>query len=281
MAQEKEKTTATALTRRELLLGAGKITVAGGITVMAGGGLGLLAGCGDASTTTTTAAKTQSATLPWPYLKLETVDVKKVQETAHDNWFVGFCAFATLSGIVNLLREKVGDPYNSFPVEAITYAHGGTAGWGGTCGTLIGAGMASSLAAGPKVGEEILNEVMKWYTETDLPIYKPDNPKAELKSVSRSDSPLCHLSVGKWMKKEGVGFLSPQQMERCARLASDVAAKTVEYLNAKADSKFASANKEPAAVNGLPSQNNCTECHGTNVPPVPTPGGGESLIQSH
>jgi len=276
--QNEEK---TALSRRELLVGAGKITAAGSVVVIAGGGLGLLAGCGDSSTTTTATNKTQGATLPWPYVKLKTADIKKIQETAHDNWFVGFCAFATLSGIVNLLREKVGDPYNSFPVEAITYAHGGTAGWGGTCGTLVGAGMAASLAAGPKVGEEILNEVMKWYTEADLPVYKPDQPKAEIKSVSKSDSPLCHLSVGKWMKKEGVGFLSPQQMERCARLSSDVASKTVEYLNAKVDSKFAAHNKEPVAVNGLPSQNNCMECHGAIVPPVPTPGGGENLIRSH
>ena len=276
-----EKEEKSALSRRELLVGAGKITAAGSLVVMAGGSLGLLAGCGDTSTTTTATSKVQSATLPWPYVKLETTDIKKIQETAHDNWFVGFCAFATLSGIVNLLREKVGEPYNSFPVEAITFAHGGTAGWGGTCGTLIGAGMAASLAAGPKVGEEILNDVMSWYSETELPIYKPNKPKAEIKSVSKSDSPLCHLSVGKWMKKEGVGFLSPQQMERCARLSADVATKTVEYLNAKADGKFASANKEPFAVNGLPSQNNCTECHGTNTPPVPTPGGGESLIQSH
>jgi hypothetical protein len=149
-----EKEEKSALSRRELLVGAGKITAAGSLVVMAGGSLGLLAGCGDTSTTTTATSKVQSATLPWPYVKLETTDIKKIQETAHDNWFVGFCAFATLSGIVNLLREKVGEPYNSFPVEAITFAHGGTAGWGGTCGTLIGAGMAASLAAGPKVGEE-------------------------------------------------------------------------------------------------------------------------------
>lgn len=270
-----------ALSRRELLVGAGKITAAGSLVVVAGGGLGLLAGCDDSSTSTTATTKTQGASLPWPYVKLDTADVKKIQETAHDDWFVGFCAFATLSGIVNLLREKVGDPYNSFPVEAITYAHGGTAGWGGTCGTLIGAGMAASLAAGPKTGEEILNEIMKWYSDTDLPIYKPDNPKAGIRSVSKSNSPLCHVSVGKWMKIEGVGFLSPQQMERCARLSADVAAKTVEYLNAKVDSKFAAANKEPVAVNGLPAQNNCRECHTSNVPSVPTPGGGENLIQSH
>lgn len=276
-----EKEQGNGISRRELLTGAGKITAVGGLALVAGGGLGLLAGCGNSTTTgTSTGAGADGATLPYPYVKLTSADIKQISETAHENWFSGFCAFVTFSGIITLLRQKVGEPYTSFPMEVITYAHGGTAGWGGTCGTLIGAGLASSLVAGPKVGEEILNEVMKWYTETELPIYMPDQPKAQLKTVSRSDSPLCHVSVGKWMTKEGVGFLSAEQMERCARLSADVATMTVEYLNKEIDKSFAAANKAPVAVNGMPSQNNCTECHGTAVPTVPKPGGGESLLQT-
>ena len=278
---EKEKREVNTISRRELLTGAGKLTAVGGIALVAGGGLGLLAGCGNSGTGTTASNGGQGGILPYPYVKLTSADIKKMSETAHENWFTGFCAYATLSSIVSILREKVGAPYTTFPVEAITYAHGGTAGWGGTCGTLIGAGMAASLAAGPKVGEQIINEVMKWYSETALPIYKPDQPKAQINTTSISNSPLCHLSVNKWMAKEGVGFLSAQQMERCGRLSADVAAKTVEYLNNNADSRFAVVTKSPAAANGTPSQNNCTDCHGTNVPKVPTPGGGESLIQSH
>lgn len=266
------------LSRRELLAGAGKLTAMGGLVVASAGGLGFLAGCGDSAGTTSTAAEKQGAKLPWPYAKLNTGDIKQMQELAHGNWFVGFCAYATFSGIISRLREKVGEPYTSFPMEVITYAHGGTAGWGGTCGTLIGAGLASSLAAGPKDGEAILNEVIKWYSETELPIYMPDKPKAVIKTVSRSDSSLCHVSVDKWMKKEGVGFLSAQQMERCGRLSADVAAKTVEYLNQWYDKSFVAANKSPVANNGIPSQYNCMECHGSEVPPVPTPGGGESLL---
>lgn len=267
------------ISRRELLVGAGKFSVIGGLALASAGGLGMITGCADTNDKTTSVG-INGAELPWPYSSFDTADIKQVQETAHENWFVGFCAFATFSGIVTLLREKVGEPYASFPMEVITFAHGGTAGWGGTCGTLIGAGLGASLSAGPRVGEEILNEVTKWYTETELPLYKPDQPKAQIKTVSRSDSPLCHISVGKWMKKEGVGFLSPQQMERCARLSSDVSARTVTHLNQMLDNKFSAADKSPVAVNGLPSQNNCTECHGVNVSPVPTPGGGESLIKS-
>lgn len=268
------------ISRRELLAGAGRVTAIGGLIVASGGSLGMLAGCGDdAGTSSSTAAK-QGASLPWPYVKLTAADIKQMQETAHENWFTGFCAFATFSSIILRLRDKVGEPYTSFPMEAITFAHGGTAGWGGTCGTLIGAGFAASLAAGPKDGEAILNEVMQWYSDTELPIYMPDQPKAEIKTVSRSDSSLCHVSVDKWMKKEGVGFLSAQQMERCGRLSADVAAKTVEHLNSWSDKLFVAAHKNPVANNGVPSQYNCTECHGADIPPVPTPGGGESLLRT-
>ena len=56
-----------------------------------------------------------------------------------------------------MLAEKVGRPYKTFPMEAVMFDHGGTAGWGGTCGTLIGAGIGASFVAGHKDGEDIIN----------------------------------------------------------------------------------------------------------------------------
>lgn len=267
--------------RRDLLLGASKVSAAGGLTMISGGALGFLAGCSGSEAETGIGTAKDHSQLPWPYVKLDAADISKVKETAHMNWFKGFCAFATLSSIVMRLREKVGEPYTGFPIEALVYAHGGTAGWGGTCGTLVGAGLAASLAAGPQEGEAIVNEVMKWYSETELPIYKPAQPKAQISAVSRSGSILCHLSVGKWMQKQGVGFLSKEQMERCGRLAADVASKTAEYLNEFAENTFAAATKSPAAAKGMPSQTNCNDCHGGSVPLVNPPGGGESLIEPH
>jgi len=278
------KCTQENISRRDLLTKGGKLAVVGAAFI-SGGGLAL-AGCGTDSNGGNTmegnsmTSATNSAQLPWKYVKLSPQDIKKAAELAHENWFQGFCCYAVLSGIVTVLREKVGEPYTSFPVEAFIFAHGGTAGWGGTCGTLIGAGIAASLATGAKTGEAITNQVMKYYSETELPIYKPDAPKAELKTVSRSDTPVCHLSVGKWMKKEGVGFLSAQQMERCGRLSADVATKTIEFLNANVDGKFDPGEKAPVFVKGMPTQNNCTECHGANVPVVPQPGGGEGLLKT-
>lgn len=261
------------LSRRGLIQGIGKAVVgATGIAVVTAGGLNLASKA--------EAAKKTSADLPWPYKKFTPAEIKQVGEIAHDNWFRGFCSYATLSGVVEILRKKVGEPYKSFPMELTTFAHGGTAGWGATCGTLIGSGVAATLVTGPKTGEAIANEVINYYANTALPVFIPSHPKAEIKSQSTSNSPVCHLSVGKWMKKEGVGFLSPQQMERCGRLAADMAMKTAELLNLWADGKFEPTTKAPVFTNEIPSQNNCTECHGTEIPKTSGPfGTGLDLLK--
>ncbi len=256
------------ISRRGLIKGAAGVA---GIAALTMGGLGFLS--------KSEAAKKSSA-LPWPYKKFTDAEIKQAGNIAHDNWFKGFCSYATLSGGVELLRKKVGGPYISFPLELTTFAHGGTSGWGATCGTLIGAGVLSTLCAGPKIGEAINNEVLNFYTTSALPIFVPDHPKAEVKTQSTSDSPLCHLSVGKWMKKEGVGFLSPQQMDRCARISADMCMKTLEYLNLWADGKFEPKTKAPVFANEIPSQNNCSDCHGSNIPKTSGPfGTGLDLLK--
>jgi hypothetical protein len=257
------------ISRRGLIKGA---VGAVGIAALTAGGLGFLSK-GEA-------AKKSSATLPWPYKKFTASEIKEAGNIAHDNWFKHFCSFAALSGGVEILRRKVGEPYISFPMEVTTFAHGGTAGWGATCGTLIGAGVLATLCAGPKIGEAINNEVCNFYATSALPIFVPDHPKAEVKTQSISNSPVCHLSVGKWMKKEGVGFLSPQQMDRCGRLASDMCMKTLVLLNLWADGKFEPTTKAPVFANEIPSQNNCTECHGDNIPKTSGPfGTGLDLLK--
>jgi hypothetical protein len=246
------------LSRRCFLKNTGLAAATAGITLVASGALNIGAKA--------EAAKESSSTLPWPYKKFSAAEIEEVGNIAHDNWFKGFCSYAVLSGVVTILRRKIGGPYISFPMEVTQFAHGGTAGWGATCGTLIGSGVAATLVAGPKVGEQIENEVINFYATSALPLFVPDHPRAEIKSHSVSNSPVCHLSVGKWMKKEGVGFLSPQQMDRCARVAADMAMKTVELLNLWADGKFEPTTTAPVMANEIPSQNNCTECHGSDIP---------------
>jgi hypothetical protein len=255
------------LSRRNFLYGSGGF--AAGLA-LAGGGLGMLSGCVSEPQERVVEVekiveKTISLTAPLPYTDLDT---KVVAELAYENWYKDFCSYAVVSSIIDTLAEVVGSPYTSIPSEAFRGFHGGAVGWGTLCGTLTGAGIVTGLIAG-RDGEAIFNDVMSWYTKTDLPTYTPDNPRATIQNTNKSLSPLCHISVGKWMDKEGVDFPSPERKTRCARVASSVAVKTVELLTAWSEGTYTQTHGSQISTNGMPSQNNCVECHGDDVPMVP------------
>ncbi len=241
------------LSRREIIIGAG--TIAAGAAVISSGVTGLIS----------KAEAKETEKFPWGYKKLDPDEVGKI---AYENWYKNFCCYAVTSAIIIPLQEKIGKPYTSFPVESTVWGHGGAVGWGTLCGTLTGVGIATGLIAG-KEGENILNDVIAYYANTELPIYKPASPKADFKHVNKSESPICHISVGRWMKKEGVAFFSPQRKERCARLSADIAIHTVKLLNDWADGKYKPVHGAQAKMHQMTSQNNCMDCHGSNIPKVP------------
>ncbi len=216
-------------------------------------------------------AEAKVTPLPWPYKKL---NPEEVGDIAYNQWYTGFCMNAALTGLLKPLQKSVGEPYTSFPIDSFVWGHGGVVGWGTMCGTMLGATCAANLIAGPgplKIGEQISNEVITYYANTELPIYKPKTAKFDfLPPTSKSDSPLCHVSVGKWMKKTNNGFWSPQRKERCARLTADVAMRTAVLLNTWADGKFKQENPIPAVTYSVTAQHNCDECHGGKVPEVIT-----------
>jgi len=212
-----------------------------------------------------TASAANAPRYPWGYKKLSP---EKVAARAYENFFRGYCCYAVSSAILLSLQEEVGEPYTMLPVDAFKFGHGGIIGWGTICGTLLGAGIATSFAAG-REGEEILNDVLNWYADTELPVYVPGSPRASIKNKNRSNSPLCHVSVNRWMAKEGVPFKSAQRKERCARLAADVAQNTVILLNRWSDGKFEMKHDSQIALYNTTTQHNCTECHGSEVPMPP------------
>jgi hypothetical protein len=241
------------ISRRGLLAGAGKIVAgAAGITVVSSGGKLL------------SPAYAKNKKFPWGYKK---IDPARAGEIAYKGYYKNYCCYGVASGILKPLQEDIGEPFTSFPLEATIWGHGGTLGWGTICGALNGAGTATALIAG-KEGESILNDLIVWYTRAKLPIYSPSKPRNVIKKVSKSNSALCHISVGKWMKKEGVKFLSPQTRERCGRLTADVAMKAVELLNDWADGKYKPINDWQVNLYKMPTENKCSSCHGDDVPEI-------------
>lgn len=204
----------------------------------------------------------------WPYEKL---DPERVAETAYNAWFEVFCAQAVATGLFEQLREKVGEPWKSFPIGSLKFGMGGMLGWGLTCGAPVSASLVIGLTAAPEMINPLINDLLQWYSETAMPVYVPKNPKFKGEIIkTTSESPLCHLSVGKWMKAANRSFASDERKDRCARLTASVAYHTAELLNAWKDGKYAKRDTWAAVASvGLPAQQNCTSCHGSNIPTPP------------
>ncbi len=210
---------------------------------------------------------------PWPYEKL---DPAKTAELAYQEWYRGFCGEAVINSVFSQLREKIGEPYTSFPVDAFVFLEGGMVGWGMTCGSNAGAAIVANVIIGPRIsgateGHHISEDIFQWYSEASMPIYVPKNPKITAELVkTTAESPLCHVSVGKWMKASGFPISSPERKDRCARVAASVAYRLVELLNDWKDGKYEpSSTHAPVKELGITAQMNCMECHATDVPSAP------------
>ncbi len=243
-------------TRRVFLRNSGLVAATAGIT-LAASGLPKLA--------TPAAASSYNK---WGYKQL---DPNEVAQIAYENYMDLFCASTVLKGIFTPLAKSVGAPFSTFPVESMKWAHGGVAGWGTVCGTLIGASTAVGFITGDTdTTEAMSNDLMFYYAGTVLPVFKPAKAKwAEIKNTTKAGTPMCHISVGRWMQEEDVAFLTNERAERCARVAASIAAKTAEMLNTWASAgKYTPVNTPLGNVmtNGITSQNNCTDCHGKDVP---------------
>lgn len=249
------------------------------------GSLGLLSGCtSKPKQESQISPKTSQASVgklfreSWEYKKLSPT---KAAEIAYESYFENFCTYSVVKGVVEQLRDKVGEPWASFPIEAFAQFHGGVAGWGTVCGTLIGASIPIGLITWDpdaelyfETPEYMTSDIMRWYAKTKLPKFKPVKPiKTEIKASTVAGTPLCHVSVNKWMKAEGdVGFFSEYRVERCARLAADVSAKTVELLNLWKDGAYMPEGEPPYLIYKTTCQENCKDCHTSGVPEVPTKG---------
>ena len=173
-------------------------------------------------------AEIAAPAFPWTWPGL---DVKEVQDKIYANFFAkGGCCAGVASGILDLLAEKYGYPYNQ--IDGRMFAHGG-GGYGrrNLCGSLGGAFAVLNLFTTGGDMSGIRTKIYEWYESTNLPIYQPaDKPEHPVHTVAGSE--LCKDSVGNWMAASGCEFGSPERATRCASLSADVAGQLVAHLNA-------------------------------------------------
>ena len=259
--QEKSesKNTENGISRRSFVTGTGK----------------MLAGAALASAALATDFKEAQAyptnAKGYKYVKL---DPQKVGQTTYENYFKRWCASSVIAGFVEHLKTKGGAAWKDYPIDAMRWAHGGLAGWGALCGTLTGAGTIIGFATeDTDIAENMVNDLAFYYSYTELPSFSPAKIiKTKLQNMTMAGTPVCHISVGRWMRAEGAAFLSDGRAERCARVAANVAIETTIMLNDHLAGKYTPKHKAlyNVAANGITSQNNCIDCHGNEVPVAET-----------
>ena len=188
-------------------------------------------------------AEIAAPAFPWTWPGL---DVKEVQDKIFENFYAkGGCCAGVASGILDLLAEKYGYPYNQ--IDGRMFAHGG-GGYGrrNLCGSLGGAFAVLNLFTTGSDMSGIRTKIYEWYETTAFPIYQPaDKPEHPVHSVSGSE--LCKDSVGNWMTASGFEFSAPERGVRCGSLSADVGGKLVELLNEHFGFSAPAAEAEAAA----------------------------------
>lgn len=187
---------------------------------------GVMAGCG----LNVARAEEKGEQIAAPSFPFEwhSLDVEEVQKRTFQGFYdLGGCARSVFDGIIGMMADQYGYPYNQIPTEMFSNGHAGYT-VGSLCGSLGGAaGVLGLLLPTDKV-DDVLKELLSWYSSAELPYYQPDMEL--VKTVANSVN--CNDSLGKWMTTAGVAEKSdPLRKARCAGVSADVAKKTCELLD--------------------------------------------------
>lgn len=253
------------VSRREFLAGAGGFAAGAAVGAMLGGG---------ALNLVPSVLAAEGAKWPYPYKKL---DPDTVRKAGYQAYYDGGCMYGAAVAIIGTLQKEVGAPFTNIPLDMFRYGEGGMAGWGTLCGALNGASAAINLVLPKPDYAAVVGELLGWYTGFAFPS-KDHDAYAKFKNqpTSACGSPLCHASVSDWCKAAGKKVGDPERLDRCAKVTGDVAAKAVEFLNAKVDGKFVAAWKPAdeyascmechwgpkSMLNNEQGKMNCLPCHG-------------------
>ena len=214
--------------------------------------------------------------LPPPVVPL---DVVAVRQTAYDRYFEGGCMYGAAAALVEGLREACRPAadengytdWDLIPTGMFKYGSGGVAGWGTICGILNGAAAVLAMAG----YDSLIDQVIGWYTLQSFPLDSSDDlvtsDESTFQALSReevpartvADSPLCHISIGKFCAAAGITLKDASadgvnyKQDRCSKVCAETATLAASLINAQLAGSAETVYTTPE------SYASCLTCHGT------------------
>jgi hypothetical protein len=174
---------------------------------------------------------------------------------------------ASYLSLLSLLKEKVGHPWTTMPDMMMAHAAAGFGGHGTLCGALAGVSTIINMVTfGEKRDEyqqnnQIIDRLFWWYAEQNFPPTRFDDLSPMPKQIQvKAMSPLCHTSVSKWAMAAGATIKSDAKIERCAKVAGEVAYTVTQALN-----EYFAGNWVPPVWKPSPEVEHCVKCHGPDT----------------
>jgi hypothetical protein len=195
--------------------------------------------------------------LPWKWVTLDPLEVGR---RAYRNYPKGGCGYATYRAFLGLLKEQVGHPYTTLPDMMMIHAGSGYAGHGTLCGALGGTALIINLVAydgTSQIYKEMIDRLFYWYAEQEFPTDRFDDISAMPGQIRvKAMSPLCHTSVSKWTLTAGTEVTSKAKIERCAKVAGEVA-----YITTLALNEYFAGKWTPPVWRPSKGIEHCISCH--------------------
>jgi hypothetical protein len=204
--------------------------------------------------------------LPWKWVKLDPIEAGRRAYRFYKE--KGGCGTASYLSLLSLLKEKLGYPWTTLPDMLMAHAAAGYGGHGTLCGALGGASTIINMVTysgkrDEQQNNQIIDRLFWWYAEQNFPSERFDDMSPLPKQIKvKAMSPLCHISVSKWTVTAGATIKSDAKIERCAKVAGEVAYTVTLALNEYFDGKWTPPVWKP--VKGV---EHCISCHGPDVPP--------------
>ena len=231
------------------------------------GSAALIAGGAIVSGLTAHAAATpaDAPPLPWKWVNLDQVEAGRRAYRFYKE--KGGCGTASYLSLLSLLKEKVGYPWTTLPDMMMAHAAAGYGGHGTLCGALGGASTIINMVTfGEKrdayqQNNQIIDRLFYWYAEQNFPPTRFDDLSPMPKQIQvKAMSPLCHTSVSKWALAAGATIKSDAKIERCAKVAGEVAYTVTLALNQFFEGKWTPPVWKPSK-----EVEHCVRCHGPDT----------------